>query len=102
VRQQISFYASTPSYRPVLDASGWDFGERLHMMSKRGQWAEMVDVVPDEAVFAVGVAAPIDKLGQAIKDRYGDRVQRVGFYTMGSMAAIDPDALKQVIRDLQS
>jgi probable F420-dependent oxidoreductase len=102
VRQQISFYASTPSYRPVLDASGWDFGDELHMMSKRGQWAEMVDVVPDEAVLAVGVAAPIDKLGQAIKDRYGDRVQRIGFYTMGSMASIDPDSLKQVIADLQS
>src|SRR5690606_16447837 len=26
-KQQIAFYASTPSYRPVLDAHGWDFGE---------------------------------------------------------------------------
>lgn len=102
VRQQISFYASTPSYRPVLDASGWEFGDELHMMSKRGKWAEMVDVVPDEAVLDVGVAAPIDKLGQAIRDRYGDRVQRIGFYTMGSMTSIDPDALKQVIADLHA
>ena len=102
VRQQISFYASTPSYRPVLEASGWDFGDELHSMSKRGQWAEMADVVPDEAVLDVGVAAPIDKLGQAIKDRYGNRVQRVGFYTVGSTMGIDPDALQQVITDLQS
>ena len=71
-------------------------------MSKRGQWAEMADVVPDEAVLDVGVAAPIDKLGQAIKDRYGNRVQRVGFYTVGSTMGIDPDALQQVITDLQS
>ena len=101
VRQQISFYASTPSYRPVMDASGWDFGDELHAMSKRGQWAEMAEVVPDDAVLGVGVAAPIDKLGQAIKDRYGDRVQRVGFYTVGSSADMNPDAVQQVITDLQ-
>lgn len=102
IRQQISFYASTPSYRPVLEASGWDFGDELHAMSKRGQWGEMADVVPDEALYEVGIAAPIDKLGQAIKARYGDRVQRVGFYTIGSTLDVDPDAARQVITDLQS
>lgn len=102
VRQQISFYASTPSYRPVLEASGWDFGEELHAMSKRGQWGDMIGVVPDEAVLAAGVAAPIDRLGQAIKDKYGDRVQRVGFYTIGSAMGMGPDAIQQVIADLKS
>lgn len=101
VRQQISFYASTPSYRPVLEASGWDFGDELHAMSKRGQWGEMVEVVPDEAVLEAGVAAPIDKLGQAIKDKYADRVQRVGFYTIGSAMGLDPDVIRQLIGDLR-
>jgi probable F420-dependent oxidoreductase len=101
VRQQISFYASTPSYQPVLEANGWDFGAELTAMSKRGQWAEMSDVVPDEAVLGVGVAAPIDRLADAIKERYGDRVQRVGFYTIGSTLDTDPDALSEVIRRLK-
>lgn len=101
VRQQISFYASTPSYKPVLEANGWDFGEELNAMSKRGQWAEMADIVPDEAVLTVGVAAPIDRLGEAIKERYGDRVQRVGFYTIGSALGANPDAVKEVIRQLR-
>jgi len=101
VRQQISFYASTPSYQPVLDANGWDFGHELNVMSKRGQWAEMASLVPDEAVLTVGVAAPIDRLGEAIKERYGDRVQRVGFYTMGRALGMDPHALKEVIRQLK-
>ncbi len=101
VRQQISFYASTPSYRPVLEANGWDFGEQLNAMSKRGQWAEMADVVPDEAVLTVGVAAPIDRLASAIEERYGDRVQRVGFYTIGSMLGMDPEAVTEVVRRLQ-
>jgi probable F420-dependent oxidoreductase len=101
VRQQISFYASTPSYRSVLEASGWEFGQELHAMSKRGEWDKMAAAVPDEALEGVGVVAPIDKLAGAIKDRYGDRVQRVGFYTLGSVLMEDSDALRQVIAELQ-
>ena len=102
VRQQISFYASTPSYRSVLEASGWDFGEKLTAMSKRGEWDKMPAAVPDEAVEGVGVIAQIDDLADAIKERYGDRVQRVGFYTLGSVLMEDQDALRQVVRQLQS
>ncbi len=101
VRQQISFYASTPSYRSVLEASGWDFGEKLTAMSKRGEWDKMPGAVPDEALEGVGVIAPIDELAGAIRDRYGDRVQRVGFYTLGSVLMEDHDALRQVIEGLQ-
>jgi probable F420-dependent oxidoreductase len=101
VRQQIAFYASTPSYRPVLEANDWDFGDQLTAMSKRGQWAEMASVVPDDVVLTVGVAAPIEALGQAIRDRYGDRVQRVGFYTIGSTLGTDPDATRQVIQPIK-
>ncbi|HVR79108.1 MAG TPA: TIGR03617 family F420-dependent LLM class oxidoreductase [Acidimicrobiia bacterium] len=102
VRQQISFYASTPSYQPVLAANDWDFGGELTAMSKRGQWAEMAGLVPDEAVLTVGVAALIDRLGEAIRDRYEDRIQRVGFYTIGSALDMDPDALREVIRQLKT
>ncbi|HUG31724.1 MAG TPA: TIGR03617 family F420-dependent LLM class oxidoreductase [Acidimicrobiia bacterium] len=102
VRQQISFYASTPSYRAILEASGWDFGEKLTAMSKRGKWDEMPAAVPDEALEGVGVVAPINGLAAAIKERYGDRVQRVGFYTIGSVLMQDHDALRQVISELQS
>jgi probable F420-dependent oxidoreductase len=101
VRQQISFYASTPSYRSVLEASGWDFGPELSAMSKRGEWDKMTSVVPDEALHQVGVVAPIDDLATAIKDRYGDRIQRVGFYTIGSVLMEDQDALRQVIAELR-
>jgi hypothetical protein len=101
VRQQISFYASTPTYKPVLESNDWDFGDELTGMSKRGQWGEMAAVVSDEAVLAVGVAAPIDRLGTAIRERYGDRVQRVGFYAIGSRLGIDREALTEVIRQIR-
>lgn len=102
VRQQVSFYASTPSYRSVLEASGWDFGEKLTAMSKRGEWDKMSGAVPDEALEGVGVIAPIDDLAEAIKQRYDDRVQRIGFYTLGSVLMDDRDALRQVVGQLRS
>ena len=102
VRLQVSFYASTPSYRPVLEASGWEFGPELHAMSKRGEWDKMAAAVPDEVLAEVGVVAPIDDLAAVITDRYGERVQRVGFYTLGSALMRDHDALRQVISELQS
>lgn len=101
IKRQISFYASTPSYRPVLEASGFDIGEDLNAMSKRGEWDEMAGVVPDDLVLQAGIAAPIDKLGSAIRDRYGDRIDRIGFYTVGSSLDADPDAVRQVISDLK-
>lgn len=101
VRQQVAFYASTPSYRPVLETSGWDFGEKLTALSKRGKWDEMSRVIPDEALLEVGVAAQVDQLGEAIRDRYADRVQRVGLYSLGSVIDIDPEARRQVVNDLK-
>ena len=82
VRQQIAFYASTPDYAPVLELHGWDFGDKLRAMSRRGQWGEMAAIIPDEMINHVAVVAPFDKLGEAIRARYGDRVQRVGYYTL--------------------
>jgi hypothetical protein len=102
VRQQISFYASTPSYNHVLEANGWDFGEQLNAMSKRGEWAEMPAIVPDEAVLEVGVAAPIDELAAAIKERYEGRVQRIGFYGIGSGGSLTDEQIKSVMSDLRS
>lgn len=62
----------------------------------------MPSAVPDDALEGVGVIAPIDRLAEAIKKRYEGRVQRVGFYTIGSVLYDDPDALRQVIADLKS
>jgi erythromycin esterase-like protein len=102
VKQQIAFYASTPSYAPVLEANDWDFGPKLTAMSKRGQWQEMADVIDDEVVAKVGVVAPIDRLGHAIRERYRDRVQRVGFYNLGAIPSVDDEATRQIVSDLKS
>lgn len=102
VKQQIAFYASTPSYAPVLAASDWDFGPRLTAMSKRGQWVEMADVITDEVVAEVGIVAPVDELAAAVHSRYGDRVQRVGFYTLGDVPALTDEVLQHTIADVKA
>jgi len=48
VRSQISFYASTPTYRTVLEAHGWEeVGERLEIMAREKQWREMPALITD-------------------------------------------------------
>lgn len=79
-KQQMAFYASTPSYKVILDVHGWEIMEKLNKMSKQGQWEQMGEVITDDMVAEVGVVAPIDRLGEAIKERYGGRMQRVGYY----------------------
>ena len=48
-RAQISFYASTPSYHPVMDLHGWSgVAEKLSAHAAKGEWAEMPMLITDE------------------------------------------------------
>ncbi|MEX2505244.1 MAG: TIGR03617 family F420-dependent LLM class oxidoreductase [Egicoccus sp.] len=94
VRQQIAFYGSTPAYRPVLDLHGWaGLHERLHQHSVRGEWDAMPGLVDDEVLSAFAVTAPPERLGAAIRDRYGDLADRVSLYTPFQPTADDVAAL---------
>jgi probable F420-dependent oxidoreductase len=81
VRQQISFYASTPAYVGVLEAHGWgDAGRRLTEKSKRGDWAGMADEITDEMLAVYAVTATHDDLVGAIKKKYDGYLDRIAFY----------------------
>ena len=82
VRQQIAFYASTPDYGAVLELHGWDIADRLRALSRKGEWGEMAKLITDEMVAEMAVIAPLDQLGAAIRARYGDRIQRIGYYAL--------------------
>jgi probable F420-dependent oxidoreductase len=78
VKEQIAFYASTPSYRGVLDLHGWgDLQPRLRAMSKQGQWVEMADLISDEVVAAFAVVGTPAEVGPALLTRYGQLVTRL-------------------------
>jgi probable F420-dependent oxidoreductase len=89
-RQQIAFYASTPTYRPFLAYHGFEaLGKELSGLARAGRFADMPAKVPDALLEAVTVSAAPAALGEAIRARYaGDLVQRV--YPYAPMPADDP------------
>ncbi len=81
-RQQITFYASTPSYRVVMELHGWsDIAERLSRLAARGQWAEMPQLITDEMMAEFVVSGTWAELPAKIKAKYaGGLLDRVSYY----------------------
>lgn len=81
-RKQIAFYGSTPAYRAVLELHGWgDLQSELNTLSKRGQWDEMGRLIDDEMLNAFAVVGPPDQIPKLLRDRFGDVIDRLSFYT---------------------
>jgi probable F420-dependent oxidoreductase len=100
VKGQIAFYGSTPAYRPVLELHGWgELQEELNRLSKDGRWAEMGNLVDDDMLATFAVVAPLDEVAGALKERWGDVLDRLSFY-----APYDTDRAQwdEVIADLKA
>lgn len=97
---QIAFYASTPSYRPVLEAIGYgELQPELTAMSKTGKWDEMSVLVTDEILdhFAIS-GRPEDMPGLARK-HLGMRANRTSSYY--GWPIDDPDRLRAIFADFR-
>jgi probable F420-dependent oxidoreductase len=80
-RGQIAFYASTPTYRPVLDHHGWgEAGERLSALAAQGAWGEMPKLVSDAMLSEFALEAPLAELAGPLRARYAGLVDRVTLY----------------------
>src|SRR4051794_36451598 len=78
VKQQISFYGSTPAYRPVLELHGWgELQDELNAMSKRGEWDTMPELIDDEMLHAFAVVGPREGADAELDRRYGNVCTRV-------------------------
>lgn len=81
VRAQIAFYASTPSYRPVMALHGWEeTAERLSALAGRGKWDEMPFLIEDEMLATFAVFASPSDLPAALSERYQGVVDRLALY----------------------
>ncbi len=81
-RAQISFYASTPSYRPVFALHGWEsVAEKLSAHAARGEWAEMFGLVTDEMLEAFCLVTDAESLPGKLKERYEGLADRLTLYT---------------------
>ena len=81
-RWLLSFYASTPAYRPVLEAEGWEaLQPDLNALSKEGRWDEMPERIDDTMLATLAAVGSPAEVATEIVDRFGGLVDRVGFYT---------------------
>lgn len=80
-RQQISFYASTPPYRPVFDLEGWgDVADRLKAMAARGRWSEMPALITDEMLERFILRGSWAELPDKVSKKYAGLLDRVSYY----------------------
>jgi probable F420-dependent oxidoreductase len=88
VKQQIAFYGSTPAYRPVLELHGWgDLQTELNTLSKQGKWVEMGSLISDDILNAFAVVDEMSNVAKRLKERFSGVVDRISFYTVGSMSS---------------
>jgi len=81
VRQQIAFYASTPSYAPVMELHGWgSTREQLSRLAAKGRWDEMPALITDEMLDTFAVSGTWEELPERIRNRYQGLLDRVMYY----------------------
>ena len=81
MRQQIAFYASTRSYKKVLELHGWgDIGERLRSLSLKGEWGAMGREVTDDMLDEFVVQGSWSEIGSIVGKKYGGMIDRVRMY----------------------
>jgi probable F420-dependent oxidoreductase len=81
-RQQIAFYASTPSYRPVMALHGWEStAERLSSLAGRGLWGEMPALIEDEMLETFALVGSPEQIPGALVGRYRNLADRLSLYS---------------------
>jgi alkanesulfonate monooxygenase SsuD/methylene tetrahydromethanopterin reductase-like flavin-dependent oxidoreductase (luciferase family) len=101
VRQQLSFYASTRAYHPVLAVHGWqETGEKLFRLSMEGKWPEMADGITDEMLEEFAVIGTYDELVPKLKARYSGLVTTLDF-GFGVRSPEDHERLNFIVQELK-
>lgn len=81
VRRQISFYASTPPYKPVFEIHGWgDVADQLRALAARGRWNDMPSLITDEILETFALRGTWAELPGKVQEKYGGLMDRVSYY----------------------
>ncbi len=100
-KQQISFYGSTRTYKPVMDQHGWgDTCLKLNALSLEGRWQEMADEISDEMLEQFAVIGTYDQIAERMKRRLGGIVTTVGF-AMPVRSEADREKLRAILQALR-
>ncbi|MDX6417973.1 MAG: hypothetical protein QOG28_2593 [Trebonia sp.] len=99
-RERIAFYASTATYRPVLELHGWgDLQASLNALARRGEWQAMGGLIDDEVLGEFAVVAPLEELPAAYARWVGGLADRTGFTPPETM---DADAVRDLIASIRA
>jgi len=80
-KSQIAFYASTLSYRKVLELHGWaDIVPRLNALLRRQRWNEMHALISEDMLETFALVAAPAELPYKLRERYDGLLDRAGFY----------------------
>ncbi len=81
VKQQISFYMSTPAYRIVVELHGWEeTAYQLSKMARKGEWDAMPSLITDEMLSEMAISGTWSELPRVAMDRYDGLLDRIGYY----------------------
>lgn len=98
IRGQLAFYASTPAYRPVLEAHGWgELQEELHGLSKRGEWGAMGERITDGMLDTFAVCGTPAEIPAKLRARYGNHADRLMLVNYSSLDGDARDAWVEMI-----
>lgn len=101
VRQQLSFYASTRAYFPVLEVHGWqEVGQRLFRLSMEGKWNEMASAITDEMLDEFAVVGPYDELVPRLKERFAGLATTLDF-GFGVRSPEEHERLSEIVSEIK-
>jgi len=102
VRQQIAFYGSTRTYKPVLDIEGWgDLNQELFALSIEGKWPEMATKITDDMLDQFAIIGTYDEIVKKIKEKCAGVIDRVTF-AIPTRTPEDEERLKAMIKQLKA
>ncbi len=100
VRGLLGFYGSTPAYAPVLEAEGLgDLHEQLRAAVRRGDWASLLDMVPEELVDAVATVGTPSEVAAKLMKRFGGIADRLALFIPH---AVDDATLGLLLHELRT
>ena len=98
-RALLAFYGSTPAYRPVLAAHGWqDLQPELNALSKQGRWDDMGGLITDEILHTIAACGTPADVARHIRDRVDGIADTVCLY---QAAPLSLEALAAIVDELR-
>jgi probable F420-dependent oxidoreductase len=81
VRGLLGFYASTPAYRPPMEAVGYgDLQPELNRLSKEGRWDELGQHIDQQFLDAFTTSGQPHEIGGKLREKYGEHADRLAIY----------------------